>query len=478
MDEIQRKPVKYRILAAEAGAVDRRLLAAALGTIDCECMFAASGAEALEHFERCDFDLIVLSSQTPGMPPSAIMGAIRRGAGWKSRIPILLIYPDSVGPSQLMAKAAGADAYFNKPLPISEFLAVVRSHAEAGRQLRQQSLAGWSVLEQPISGIEDLRSPAVGADFDATRLRPGLERGHLTHAILGRGIFSFGAIRTGSALRLRGGLDARAVYFATGLGAERVDSFWGKDLAFGDEGGIIAAAEGKEFDSVHTPGVIRYAALAVPEDLFQEFAHTFAPKLSRIRRPIAYQPSFERRIKATRIFYDAIRAIKQAEKGISPDFDPNTLTLRVLTAFVTALDADRAPVPLLYQGRKIISRVEELVRTNELAVSVPEICSQLGEARHTLEIAFRRELDTSPAHYLRMFQLCRAREELARGHDSVATIAARLGFHHLGQFTGRYRRIFGEHPSHTLAIGKGAAAARGKLEPTRQTVDLLRRVLR
>ena len=473
-------PVNYRVLAVEPSPVERRLLAAALGTIGCECTLAGSAGEALECLPDADFDLVILSSHIPDMPASTVIERIRRGCGWKSQIPICLIDEDPEGPASLHAKSAGADACFSKPLPIAQFLAGVRGHAEAGRQLRQQSLSGWSVLEQPIFGVEDLRSPAAGANFDATRLRPGRERGRLTHAMLGKGVFTFGAVRTDGVLRLRGELPANAVYLATGLGAgrERPDSFWGNGMAFSAMGGVIATGAGHEFDSVHGPGLIQYAALAVPETLLYEFAQTVAPRFRRIRRPVVYQPPPQCRLRATAAFLAAIKALKDARAGSSANFDPGALVLDVLTAFLTVLEGNKGWASPARRERRIISRVEEIVRSSDLQVSLPRICLQLGEPRHAVELAFRREFDTSPAHYLRMFQLCRAREDLARGRESVDSIAARHGFRRLSEFARRYRYAFGETPTETLATGKGGRASRGSQGAGSQTVDLLRRVLR
>lgn len=478
MDVGPENAVKYRVLTAEENPVEQRLLAAALGTIGCEASFMASGQELLEQAARSGFDLIILPSQLPDMPARVIIEAIRSSPGWKSRVPIVLIYPNGAGPSESLAKATGADAYFNKPLPVSHFLAQVRGYAEAGRQLRLQSLAGWTIIEYPIRGIEDLRSPAMGASFDATQLRPGLGGGRFTHSILGNGVFSFGNFRTAGALRLRGEFAANAVYLATGLGSDRPDSFWGRDLSFGDMGAIIATETGQEFDSIHSPGQISYAAIAVPKDFFYEFAQRVAPRFGRIERPIVFQPALDRRFRATRAFYSAIGAIRNASKGSAPGFDPDRLMLGILNTFIMALGAEEEPTPAMSRDRRLVARVEELARSNTLDPTVPGICLQLGESRATVEAAFRREFNTSPTHYLKVFQLCRAREELVRGDDSVAAIAAKHGFRRIGQFAGRYKYIFGEFPSETLSNGKGIRAIRGGRTVTQPAVDLLRRVLR
>jgi AraC-like DNA-binding protein len=71
-----------------------------------------------------------------------------------------------------------------------------------------------------------------------------------------------------------------------------------------------------------------------------------------------------------------------------------------------------------------------------------------------LQAAFRRHFDTTPLAYLRSVRMERAHRDLqsAEAGDglSVAALAARWGFTHLGRFAIEYRRRFGTYPSQTL----------------------------
>jgi AraC family ethanolamine operon transcriptional activator len=109
-------------------------------------------------------------------------------------------------------------------------------------------------------------------------------------------------------------------------------------------------------------------------------------------------------------------------------------------------------------------------------MSLPGLCLQLGESPGRLRQAFRRELDTSPAHYLTMFKLCCARDDLSRG-DQVLSVAYKHGFHDLGRFTGRYKHVFGEYPSETRAARGLFRFSRRPDAVAPQTVDVLRRAL-
>jgi AraC-like DNA-binding protein len=76
----------------------------------------------------------------------------------------------------------------------------------------------------------------------------------------------------------------------------------------------------------------------------------------------------------------------------------------------------------------------------------------------TLQAGFRDHLGTSPMAYLRSVRLDRAHQELSTvdpdsdsNSDSVADIARRWGFYHLGRFAAAHEARFGELPSHTLS---------------------------
>ena len=351
--------------------MEQRLLSAALGTLNCESICVNSSRAALDEIERSDFDLAVISSQLPDAAAAEAIQAIRRREDWKGKVPILLIFPDQSA-SQGLATALGADAYLSKPLQMSQFLAAVLRLAAAGQQIWEQSRTGWSVLECPVRGVEDLRAPAVGANFDVTQWRPGLKSGHVTYAFLGESVFSFGTWESSTAIRLRGDLFKGAVYFSTGIGPAKSETFWGKDVAFGDSGVVLAAGDGHEFDSVLNPGTVRYAAMAVPEALFYEFAQTLFPNVRRIRSAIVFQPARSTRLATTKAIHRAVRIVRSLRQSAAPNFDSSTLSLSILAPLMAGLDVEEAVRPMR-GDRSIISRVEELARSEDIKRTVPPL---------------------------------------------------------------------------------------------------------
>jgi len=100
-----------------------------------------------------------------------------------------------------------------------------------------------------------------------------------------------------------------------------------------------------------------------------------------------------------------------------------------------------------------VKRAIDYIEANlDTAIGLPEIAAASGVPGRTLIQHFRDFKRTSPMRYLRTARYKKVREALDRAEpdDSVADIAARWGFTHMGWFSVEYRRRFGESPSATL----------------------------
>jgi AraC-like DNA-binding protein len=93
----------------------------------------------------------------------------------------------------------------------------------------------------------------------------------------------------------------------------------------------------------------------------------------------------------------------------------------------------------------------------EAAPERPLTTSMLAAEAHvsvrTLQESFQRHLAISPTGYLRRVRLRRAREDLRAADplvETVASIAGRWGFTHLGRFAADYQTAYNELPSTTL----------------------------
>lgn len=86
-------------------------------------------------------------------------------------------------------------------------------------------------------------------------------------------------------------------------------------------------------------------------------------------------------------------------------------------------------------------------------ISPAEIAGAARVSPGTLGELFRRHREVTPVQYLRQMRLHNAHHELVRtdpGTGSVADIAHRWGFWHLGRFRSLYARTYGTTPDSTL----------------------------
>jgi len=104
-----------------------------------------------------------------------------------------------------------------------------------------------------------------------------------------------------------------------------------------------------------------------------------------------------------------------------------------------------------------VKRAIDYIEGNlDTAIGLPEIVAACGVPGRTLVKHFRDFRGTSPMRYLRTARFEKVREALTRAEseESIAEIAGRWGFTHMGRFSVDYRRRFGEAPSATLRRGR------------------------
>ena len=102
-----------------------------------------------------------------------------------------------------------------------------------------------------------------------------------------------------------------------------------------------------------------------------------------------------------------------------------------------------------------LQRVMDYVQANvDQPLTVADLAQVACVSIRALEEGFRRHLNTTPVGYLRDVRLDSVRQALmaAAGAQqaSVADIAYRFGFTHLGRFAAYYKKRFGVPPSATL----------------------------
>lgn len=144
-------------------------------------------------------------------------------------------------------------------------------------------------------------------------------------------------------------------------------------------------------------------------------------------------------------------------------YDPlmsSSLAQAVTTGFLLASGHDhqeslqelRRPV----RPRIVKRAVDAIHASPEKPFTVNDLAEVAGASVRSLQDGFQQHLGVPPMTYLRSVRLERVHEELSRNDAdklTVADVAHRWGFGHLGRFAAEYRRRYGETPSRTLNGG-------------------------
>ncbi|SOJ56815.1 HTH-type transcriptional activator RhaS [Mycobacterium simulans] len=132
---------------------------------------------------------------------------------------------------------------------------------------------------------------------------------------------------------------------------------------------------------------------------------------------------------------------------------------RYLAASVLATFPNNAPLEATAEDRHdgtpaVVRRAIEFIEEHaQAAMSVADIAAAVYVTPRALQYAFRRHRDCTPMEYVRKVRLQYAHRDLARSDaltTTVADVARRWGFGHLGRFAAYYRQAYGESPHDTL----------------------------
>ncbi|GAA0744271.1 AraC family transcriptional regulator [Dactylosporangium roseum] len=106
---------------------------------------------------------------------------------------------------------------------------------------------------------------------------------------------------------------------------------------------------------------------------------------------------------------------------------------------------------------RTVRRAVDAIRDDPArSFTVAELAAVAGVSVRALQEGFRRHVGVPPLVMLREARMARVHEELRAADPygcTVAEVAHRWGFAHLGRFAAAYRRTFGEPPSATLHRG-------------------------
>ena len=240
-------------------------------------------------------------------------------------------------------------------------------------------------------------------------------------------------------------------YLALGGTGSRQSYKWcGREL---DSRYVFCGLDAADCDFA-TPDEERHWVLLIPQKTLAGYLDPQSVESLRGRRVLRCGPEL-----SSRLFALTNRAV-QPFGGRNPggQKNPETMILRaeLLEAASQLVSSENRERRFSKRRRqyRVWRRAVSLIDSLRIPIKVPELASQVGVSRRTLERAFEGVVGVSPYRFTRLHRLNRLHRELrqARGHQiSVTELLEDWGFTNLGRTAVEYKRLFGESPSKTLA---------------------------
>jgi CheY-like chemotaxis protein len=125
---------RQQVLLAEDHVVNRLTVELILENLPIDITGVENGAEAVEAYERGDFDLVLMDMQMPVMDGLEAIRRIRsyEGATARPRTPICILSANAMADHRDAADEAGADHFITKPLNARDLITYVMRVAAAG----------------------------------------------------------------------------------------------------------------------------------------------------------------------------------------------------------------------------------------------------------------------------------------------------------------------------------------------------------
>ena len=105
-----------RILLVEDNPVNQAVALGMLEELGCDTVVAINGQEAIEHFSKEDFDVVLMDCEMPVMDGFAATAAIRDRAKDTNGVPIIALTANAVDGDRERCIAAGMQDYLSKPI--------------------------------------------------------------------------------------------------------------------------------------------------------------------------------------------------------------------------------------------------------------------------------------------------------------------------------------------------------------------------
>jgi CheY-like chemotaxis protein len=112
----QKKDSKPRLLLAEENSINRKVAVQVLRNLGYDVDAVANGKEALDHFRRSRYAIVILDCQTTEMDGYEAAKAIRQLEGTSGRTPIIALTAHTMQSDRKKREEAGMDDYISLPI--------------------------------------------------------------------------------------------------------------------------------------------------------------------------------------------------------------------------------------------------------------------------------------------------------------------------------------------------------------------------
>lgn len=156
-----------RILLAEDNHINSMLMAVMLENRGLEWDIATDGAEAVAAFRRCDYELILMDCQMPGMDGYEATRIIRREEAGRIRPVIVAMTANAMVGDREKCLRAGMDDYLSKPISQDSFYGILDKYFPASKPAVEPDLAiPDNAPERPGSFNEAVRNVILDMGLD------------------------------------------------------------------------------------------------------------------------------------------------------------------------------------------------------------------------------------------------------------------------------------------------------------------------
>ena len=309
-----------------------------------------------------------------------------------------------------------------------------------------------AVLSERFDDLDDLTDTVNGLgawELDFVQLDRGSFQGELQQIALPTAVL--GRLRLGRSIHQRGTPPHGFRTFGV-LASGFPEFFMGEKPT---SNSILIFPPGGEFDSVSDASFDAFPLSFQEQHLNRTCQRLGLPPVSELEPLRSHAVVPERAIADVRL---RLRRVLRAVR------DPGQLASRGLReaiefdlprSILMALDGCRPRKrPSVRLRDRAVRRALDFIRANEGSpMSVRDLCREVRVSWRTLDYAFRERFGVTPKAYLKAVRLNGVRRDLRSSRSAavtVAEVAGRWGFWHMGQMAADYRKLFDELPSQTL----------------------------